>query len=317
MRVLVTGATGFVGPWVCTALVDAAHSVRVALWTDTDEAPPDRVVVGNIGADTDWTHALEGIEAVIHLAGRAHIMHDQAADLLAAYRQVNVDGTTQLASQAATAGVRRLVYVSSVKVNGEETPEERPFSEADPPAPLDAYGISKREAEQQLREIARETALEVAIVRPVLVYGPNAKGNLHRLLGLIDRGIPLPLGRVRNRRSLIGVENLADLLVACVTHPRAAGETFLASDGHDLSTAELIRALAAGLGRSARLLPVPVALMQAAGRLLGREELIRRLCGSLVVDSRKARKVLGWSPRRSVADGLAETARAYRDAGRG
>lgn len=311
LTVLVTGATGFVGRALVPALAERGHAVRSAV-RRAGSGLLGEVAVGEIGPETDWSAALQGVDVVIHLAARVHVMQDTAADPLAAFRRVNTDGTERLARQAAEAGVRRLVLVSSIKVNGERA--ERPFTELDPPRPEDPYGISKAEAEAVLRRVAEEAGLEAVVVRPPLVYGPGVGGNFARLLALVERGLPLPLGAVDNRRSLVGRCNLVDFLVRCAEHPAAAGETFLVSDGEDLSTAELIRRLARALDRPVRLWPVPPALLYAAGRVTGRTAVVERLCGSLQIDSRKGRERLGWAPPATVEEELARTAAAWRAA---
>lgn len=271
----------------------------------------EEAVVGDLGPTTAWAEALRGIEVVVHLAGRVHVLRETAADPLEAFRVPNVLGTERLARECASAGVRRLVYLSSIKVNGEST-EDRPFTEDDPPAPEDAYAISKTEAERVLWKIVRDTSVEAVAIRPCLVYGPEVGGNVRLLLRVLARGIPLPLASVRNRRSLLGLENLCDLLGRCIGHPAAAGETFLASDGHDLSTPELIRALAVGMGRPARLFPVPLPFLELAARLSGHTGALQRLCGSLRVDSGKTRRLLGWSPPVPAELGLHRTGEWYR-----
>jgi nucleoside-diphosphate-sugar epimerase len=271
----------------------------------------DVVTVGEVGVQTDWSAALAGVDCVIHCAARAHAMHEVEADALAAYRAVNVVGTQRLAQQAAALGVRRLVFLSSIKVNGEQTALGAPFLFSDTPAPEDPYGVSKWEAEQALWAVSAQTGLEVVVVRPPLVYGPGVKGNLLRLLRWVARGVPLPLGAVHNQRSLVGLSNLVDLLLRCAEHPAAPGQTFLASDGQDLSTPQLIRLMAEGMNRPARLLPVPVALLQAGGSLLGKRREIDRLVGSLQVDSAYTQTQLGWTPPVSVEDGAREMARWY------
>ena len=307
MRVCVTGASGFVGLHLGGALASADRPVRGCVRTLPSVMPAagvEFVSVGEINASTDWSSALVGAECVIHCAARAHVMHETEADALAAYRSVNVDGSRRLAEQAAAAGVRRLVYLSSIKVNGEQTALGAPFLFSDTPAPEDPYGVSKWEAEQALWEVAANTALEVVVVRPPLVYGPGAKGNLARLLKLVRSGVPLPLGAVQNQRSLIGLDNLVDLLIRCVDHPAAAGQTLLVSDGEDVSTPDLLRHMAAALGRSARLLPVPAPLLRLAGRALGKQAEIDRLVGSLQIDSRRTCELLDWTPPVSVAEGI-------------
>lgn len=312
--VLVTGATGFVGQFVCQALRARGLRVRAALRrpdatpTGADEA----VVTGEIGPRTLWRDALEGIDAVVHLAARVHVMRDTATDPLAEFRRVNTVATQALARQAGNGGVRRLVLVSTVKVNGEAT-RGTPFRESDPAGPQDPYGVSKWEAEQALWRVCAETGLEGVVVRPPLVYGPGVGGNLRRLLRALAGGWPLPFGAVDNRRSLIGVWNLAELLAVALEHQAAAGETFLAADGEDLSTPELLRRLGTALGRPARLVPIPSAVLRLGGLLLGRRDLVERLCGSLQVDAGKAREVLGWTLPVPVDEGLARTARWYRE----
>ncbi len=312
--VLVTGASGFVGRHLCRSLLEDGHEVRAAV-RDPASAPPGVAVVavGEIGAGTDWAAAVDGVETVVHLAARVHVTSDAAADPLAEFRRVNVAGTEVLARAAAAAGVRRLVLLSSIKVNGEAT-TTTPFREDDPPAPQDPYGVSKLEAERRLRAVAGETGLEATIVRPPLVYGPGVKANFLRLLRLVDRGLPLPLAAIDNRRSLVGVRNLCDLIGRCAVDPRAAGEVFLAGDGADVSTPDLIRRIAAALGRPARLFAVPPALLVGLGRLTGRGAAVERLRGSLQVDIAKARRVLDWTPPVTLDDELAATAAAYRGA---
>jgi len=311
LNVLVTGADGFVGRALSQALTTAGHRVRRAVRTLPGAASPDTIAVGDIGGSPDWTSALAGIEVVVHLAGRAHVMREEATvDPAAAYRRTNVTGTEQLARAAAAAGVRRLVFVSSIKVNGEAT-RDAPFRKTDPPRPEDDYGRSKWEAEQTLAAIARETGLQVVVVRPPLIYGPGVKGNVARLMRIVARGLPLPLGSIDNRRSMIGLGNLCSALRACVEHPAAAGETFLVSDGKDVSTPELVRMLAAGLGTRARLLPVPQALLRLGAAVSGSGAL-SRLVGSLSVDSSHIRARLAWRPEKSMAQEIADMVEAWR-----
>lgn len=260
--------------------------------------------MGSIDGTTDWTRALEGVDCIVHAAARVHVMHESSATPLAAFRIVNVDGTRRLAEQAAKVGVRRLIYLSSIKVNGESSLPGRPIAISDPATPLDDYGVSKWEAEQALREVAERTGLEVVIVRPPLVYGPGVKGNFARLVTLVQRGIPLPLMLVRNKRSLVGIGNLVDLLAICVVHPRAAGRTFLVSDGHDLSTPELLRHIAEAMDRPSRMFPLPTGLMRAGAALLGARMKIDRLLGWLQVDIQQTCAVLNWSPPVDVKDEL-------------
>ncbi len=312
MRVLVTGATGFVGRALCSNLVGGGWDVTALDRRESGlpEGCASRIIA-DIGPGTDWSGVLDGVDAVVHLAARAHVMKESAADPLAAFRRANVAGTLGLAQAAAQADVRRFVFLSSIKVNGEATTGD-PFSESTPAAPANPYGLSKWEAEQGLTQVAAQSDLEVVILRSPLVYGPRVKGNFLRLLAAVDRGLPFPLARVANRRSLLGLSNLVDILVRCVDHPAAAGETFLIADGEDLSTPELIHRLARALGCPARLWPCPVSLMRLAARALGKHGAIERLCGSLTVDSQKARRLLSWSPAVPMNMELARVARWWR-----
>jgi nucleoside-diphosphate-sugar epimerase len=312
-RVLVTGATGFVGRSLCMALADAGYTVRAALRTDQaiPAAVAEKVVVGEIGRLTDWTAALTSVELVIHTAARAHVFGEAAthADL---YEETNAHGTGRLAEMAGRHGVRRLVYLSSVKVNGEGT-TTRPYTPDDPPLPQDAYGSSKWLGEKLLYEVAARSTVEVAVLRSPLVYGPGVRANFLRLLSWVDKGWPLPLGAVNNRRSLVSVWNLCDLLIHLLQHEAAAGRTWMASDGDDLSTPQLIRCIGKAMNKQVSLIPVPVALLRLGGRLLGRSAEINRLCGSLVVDIARTRHDLAWNPAMTVADALARTAAWYAD----
>jgi nucleoside-diphosphate-sugar epimerase len=262
------------------------------------------VQVGDLIADTDWSSALAGVAVVVHAAARAHVMDETAVDSLAEFRRVNVAGTLRLAEQAAAMGVRRFLFVSSIGVNGVQCAPGKAFSEADQPNPHNAYAFSKLEAEQGLLRVADNTCMEVVIIRPPLVYGRGAPGNFGALIRAVQRGLPLPLGAVYNQRSLVALENLVDFIVTCVTHPQAANQTFLVSDGQDLSTTELVRGMAQAAGVPARLLPVPVWALQAGATLLGKGDAVQRLCGNLQVDISKARSLLGWVPPISVEEGL-------------
>lgn len=300
--VLLTGASGFVGRAALLRLTQHGMVVRPAFRSAVQAVGAQRAaVVSSLDANTDWSAALQGVGVVVHAAARAHIMRDEALDPLAEYRRVNVAGTLNLARQAAAAGVRRFVFVSSIKVNGESTQPGHTFTADDAPAPEDAYGVSKAEAEAGLWEIARSTGMELVIVRPVLVYGPGVKGNLASLMHWVRRGLPLPLGAITgNHRSLVALDNLVDLLAVCVVHPKAANQVFLASDGEDVSTAKLLRLMTIAVQRPARLPPVPVALLQWGARLLGKQAVAQRLLGSLQVDIQKNRDLLSWQPPVSV-----------------
>ncbi len=317
MKCLITGARGFVGKALCAELLRQGYEVRAAnrsaqspakTGTAADSASTgmthEEVVVGPIDGKTDWSEALAGVGVAIHLAARVHVMRDDATDPLDEFRKVNVAGTERLARSAAASGVKRLVYVSSIKVNGESTSGGEAFTEADAPSPRDPYGISKWEAEQVLSRVAQETGLEVVIVRPPLVYGAGVKGNFAQMLGVLDKGVPLPLASVHNLRSLVYVGNLVDALIVCAAHAGAAGQTYLVSDGEDVSTTDLLRQLGAALGHPARLFPCPHALLRLAGRLTGKAEQVGRLLGSLRVDSGKIRRELDWSPPYTLGQGL-------------
>ncbi len=301
MKFLITGANGFVGGSLFKLLCHHGYPVTGVVRGSKNNT---QIEIENIGADTNWGSLLLGVSCVVHLAARVHVMNDTEADPLTAFRAVNVDGTLNLARQAADAGVKRFIFVSSVKVNGERTESGQAFSEADAPNPLDAYGQSKHEAEQGLRQIAAETGMEVVIVRPPLVYGPGVKANFAALMRAVQRSIPLPLGAVHNQRSLVALDNLVDFIVTCINHPQAANQTFLVSDGQDLSTSELVRGMAKAAGVTSRLLPVPVWALQAGATLLGKGDAVQRLCGNLQVDISKARNLLGWVAPVSVEEGL-------------
>jgi nucleoside-diphosphate-sugar epimerase len=286
LSLLVTGGTGFVGQ----ALVKRLGDQPMRLATRVDAA--------------GWLKALVGITTVVHLAARVHVMHETKSDPLTAFRTVNAGGTLNLARQAAAAGVKRFVFISSVKVNGESSPPGRSFAETDAPNPQDAYGQSKHEAEQGLRQLSADTGMEIVIIRPPLVYGPGVKANFAALMRAVQRGWPLPLGAVHNQRSLVALDNLVDFIITCITHPQAANQTFLVSDGQDLSTTELVRGMAQAAGVPALLLPVPVWALQAGATLLGKGDAVQRLCGNLQIDISKARSLLGWVPPVSVEEGL-------------
>lgn len=307
---LITGASGFVGTALCRQAQSTGRAVRAAVRTAGAAARNvPSVTVPSIDGQTPWADALQGCDSVIHAAARVHVMNESATDPLSEFRRVNVDGTLNLARQAAAAGVRRFVFVSSIKVNGEATQAQRPFLASDMPAPQDPYGVSKAEAEQGLRQVAEQTGLEVTIVRPPLVYGPGVKANFGSLLRAVQRGLPLPLGAVRhNRRSLVALDNLIDLLLTCVDHPAAAHQTFLVSDGEDLSTTALIQRMGQAMGRPARLLPVPVFLLHLGATVLGKRDMAQRVLGNLQVNIDHTQATLGWLPPITVEEGLRRAA---------
>jgi nucleoside-diphosphate-sugar epimerase len=311
--ILVTGATGFVGREVVATLARKRFDVRGASRRNVRSVVEgvEYAVGCDLAPDGDWQTAVTGVDIVVHAAARVHVMRDSASDPLAAFRFANVAGTVNLARQAAAAGVRRFIFISSVKVNGEGTTPGHPYTADDAPSPLDAYGVSKHEAESALRRISDETGLEVVIIRPVLVYGPGVKANFHTMMRWIHMGIPLPFGATNNLRSLVALDNLVDLVVRSITHPKAANQTFMVSDGLDLSTGELLRRMSAALGKPARLFPIPPVMLNAVAGMLRKQNLAQRLCGSLQVDIRKTCELLEWAPPVSVEDAMARTARHY------
>lgn len=318
-RILVTGATGFIGGFLCKHLLLEGHSLCGTILAH--ENPSSLVagvhpeVIKPLGPETPWDEHLAGIETIIHLAGRVHIMHDQSINALDEFRKINVEGTLKLAHDAVKAGVNRFVFISSVKVNGEES--ATPYTPDSLPHPSDPYGISKWEAEQGLRQVSSETGLELVVIRPTLVYGPGVKANFLNMMKVVSRGIPLPLASITNKRSLVYVGNLVDAIKVCATHTGSAGQTYLVSDGEDVSTPELIRRTSAALGESVRLFPVSTALMRLAGKLCGRSCAVSRLTGSLTVDSSKIRRELDWIPPFTMEAGLRETAEWFHRYSRG
>ncbi len=307
MKVLLTGASGFVGGAVASRLLACPGTELIVAVRSKLGGIPAFVSVTQfteLDGATDWSESLEGVDVIIHTAARVHVMTDTSNDPLRAYREVNVNGTLNLASQAVQAGVRRFVFVSSIKVNGEATQPGQIFSADDVPSPMDPYGVSKLEAEQGLREIEAQTGMEVVIVRPPLVYGPGVKANFAAMMRWVARGIPLPLGAIHNARSMVALDNLVDLLVNCINHPAAAGKTFLVSDGEDVSTTELLRRTANAMGKKALLLPVPALVFKWGAVILGKYDVAQRLTGSLQVDITKTRRLLGWNPPLTLDQGL-------------
>jgi nucleoside-diphosphate-sugar epimerase len=315
-KVLVTGPTGFIGRHLCAQLTQHGYVVRKALRQETGESHlPDRdgyetSVVGDINEVTEWSRAVNGVDCIVHLAARVHVMREHETNPLAAYRSTNTFATINLARSAAAAGVRRLVFVSTIKVNGETT-YEKPFRAIDVPSPMDAYAISKWEAEQSILRIGRESGLDVVIVRPPLVYGPGVKGNFLHLLQLVNRGIPMPFAACQNKRSFVYLDNIVDLLIHCLSQTKASGQTFLVSDGEDLSTPELVSMLAKALNKTPRLISIPPAWLEVAAKLIGKPGLYDRLCGSLQLDIDHTRKTLRWTPPISVNEGIHRTALWY------
>lgn len=318
-RVLVTGASGFVGGHLCPELMAAGWTVRAVVRNpEAARRLPEGVehfMISGIGSETDWAEGLEGVDAVAHLAGRAHVTHEESADPMGAYREVNVGGTRRLAEACSEAGVCRLVFVSSVKAVGEGAPVA--YTEETACRPEDAYGVSKLEAEGALAEVFTRTGLEAVVLRPPLVYGPGVKANFLRLLGLVERGLPLPFGSVKNARSMVYVGNLVGAILLCLEHPAASGGTFFVADGEPPSTRGLVMKMGEALKRPARLVPVPVPLLRLGGRVTGRSAEVDRLVGSLTMSTEKIRRHLGWSPRYSVDDGLRETVNWYKARPRG
>lgn len=308
-RILITGATGFIGAALCRSLADRGTLVRRALHSAGPADPRfEDALVGDIGGATSWQSALTGVDAIVHLAARTHVMDEHAADPLAEYRRINVDGTRALADAARAAGVRRFVFLSSIKVNGEAT-FGKPYSEDDAPRPEDAYGVSKLEAENALRETGAD--LETVVLRPPLVYGAGVKGNFLRLMRAVERGLPLPLASIRNRRSLVSLNNLVDAILACLEHPAAAGQTYLVADDERIATPELVHAIAAAMKKPARLLPFPASLLRMGAGLFGKSAAAARLTGSLEIDTAKLQRELGWRPRETLAQGLEQAAEWY------
>lgn len=305
MNVLLTGATGFLGSRLAESINSNSDLNLTASVRRSGDLQAERIVeIPSMDANTDWSSALSNQQVVIHAAARAHIMKDEVADPLSEYRRVNVEGTLNLARHAAEAGVNRFIFISSIKVNGEQTQKGQTFKADDAPAPEDPYSISKWEAEQGLQQLAAETGMEVVIIRPPLVYGRGVKGNFASMIKLVEKSLLLPLGAIHNQRSLVALDNLVDLIITCIDHPAAANQVYLAGDGQDLSTTELLRGVAKAAGKPSRLIPIPSSLLILAASLLGKKAVAQRLLGSLQVDISKAREVLGWEPPISVEEGL-------------
>ena len=318
--ILITGATGFVGSRLAGFLSSQfpEMELRLAVRRRPEELQVPSVlsvgsieVVGDINPYTNWSNALIGVDVVIHLAARVHVMKDVALDPLEEYRNANTLATIHLAGEAAKAGVKRFIYLSSIKVNGEETAPGQSYSEESTPAPIDPYGVSKWEAELGLEKICAQTGMEFVIIRPPLVYGPGVKANFQRLMGVVAKGMPLPLGAVDNQRSMLALDNLVSFISEAISNPLAANQRFLLSDGKDVSTTQLLKLLAKGMGKSIWLLPVPAVILRAAAQVIGASAAADRLLGSLQIDSSKARQLLHWQPPLSVEEGIAIAAKAY------
>lgn len=310
MRILVTGGTGFIGHALLDRLVNDGHIVSAAI-RDPDAVMQDRItkiLIGDIGSNTNWSNWLDGIDAVIHLAARVHVMKDTAANPLAEFRRTNTEGTLNLARAATHAGVKKFIFLSTIKVNGELTMPGCAFHADDVPAPVDPYGRSKLEAETELLLIGLNNGMAITIVRPTMVYGPGVKGNFLSLMNLIDKRIPLPFGSIENKRSMIGLSNLVDLISKCLVSPAAANQVFLASDGVDISTTELLRGIGWALGKPPLLVPIPAVAVTTIGSLIGMRALVVRLCGNLQVDIEKNQRVLEWWPSVTMATELRQTA---------
>ena len=308
--ILITGATGFVGRAVMNSLSESCGYLTKGV-VRVGEPSAGSPIVPSIDGTTDWCTSIGGVDAVVHLAAKVQIMKGDVAEPLTAFRKVNVEGSLALARQAAGAGVKRFVFISSIKVNGEQTLYGQRYTTDDTPNPADPYGTSKYEAEQGLRAIAAETGMEVVIIRPVLVYGPGVKGNFLSMMRWLHKGVPLPLGAIHNLRSLVALDNLVDLIVTCLQHPEAANQTFLVSDGEDLSTTGLLQRTASAMGVKARLIPLPASIIQTAASLLGKRDVAQRLCGSLQVDISKTHQILGWAPPVRVDQALKRTAQHF------
>ncbi|CAH7389366.1 UDP-glucose 4-epimerase [Vibrio chagasii] len=310
MKILVTGSTGFVGARV-VELAEERDWAVVPVMRENTELPPNVFLVSSIGPDTDWSNAFEGVGCVVHCAARVHQMNESEQDALASYRDINTLGTLNLAKQAAEAGVKRFVFVSSIKVNGEFTEPSSPFLPNLDYIPKDPYGLSKYEAEVALAKLSKETGLEVVIVRPPLVYGPGVKANFLSMMRMVEKGIPLPFGAIHNKRSLVYVDNLSSLILTCCEHPAAPGHTFLASDNQDVSTSQLIRAIALSMDKSPRLLPIPMSWIRGGASVLRKQHLAQRVCGNLQVETRYTEEILGWIPPVTFEDGINKTVEAY------
>ncbi|MCG3730769.1 UDP-glucose 4-epimerase family protein [Vibrio cincinnatiensis] len=310
-KVLLTGANGFVGKVLNAAMINH-YQVLSAVRNKNSETFGKCVKIPDIDKNTQWDNALSGVHCVIHCAARVHIMNDSSLDPLSEFRAVNTEGTVKLAHQAAESGVKRFIFLSSIKVNGESTSNGGPFTVFDQCLPEDPYGRSKSEAEEQLLVLGKETGMEIVIIRPTLVYGPGVKANFASLMGLVAKGIPLPFGCIiKNKRSLVSVDNLVDLIITCIDHPKAANQVFLVSDDHDVSTSEMVREMAIALGKPTWQLPVPIWCYKLAGKLFNKSDVVDRLIGSLQVDISHTKETLDWAPPQTLQEGFKKTAEAF------
>lgn len=313
--ILLTGATGFIGNAVLKQLMQQSevairtYGRRAPVGVNTDRAVDAcsqmiSHVMGEISAAADYAPALVDVDVVIHCAAQAHVMNNSANNGIDIYRDINVDGTLHLARQSITAGVKRFIFISSIKVNGESTSHNQPFTHNCAAAPKDSYGYSKQAAEDGLRQLAANSGMELVIIRPPLVYGPGVKGNFSSLLAIAKKNLPLPLGAIHNQRSMVALANLVDLIITCIRHPQAANQTFLVSDGDDISTSQLLAMMTLVAGKSPRLLSVPMSWLRLLGRVTGKQAVIERLCGNLLVDISHTKATLGWQPPISVEEGI-------------
>ena len=306
-KVFVTGASGFIGQSICKFLATSKHIVCGAV-RDKISIPNTSTIkylnIGDITLQKNWKNILAGYDCVIHCASRAHVINEIKINSLETYRLINLKSTVELAKQCSIAGVKRMIFLSSIGVLGSNTNNRKPFLYSDKPNPTDNYALSKYEAEQELSKISKETGLEIVVIRPPLVYGPFAPGNLKRLIKIISYGIPLPFSLINNKKSLVGIDNLINLITLCIEHPSAAGKTFLVSDGEDISTPDLISYITSNMGRSARLFSLPIPLLKLSSQIIGRQREIDRLIGSLQVDINYTRKLLNWAPPVSVKEGI-------------
>jgi len=311
---LITGITGFVGKALAEHLINNSNYNIIA--TTRRKIPLHKnikqIVVGDLNTNIDWSNILTKVDHIIHLAGRAHIMQDTAKNPLNEFRKTNTESTLKLAKQAAKSGIKRFIFLSSIKVNGESTKPNKPFKHNHPSNPSDPYAQSKHEAEQELKKIANTSKMEIVIIRPPLIYGPQVKANFKKMIQWVQKGIPLPLGAINNKRSFVSLDNLTDLITLCLQHPKAANQTFLVSDNHDLSTTELLQRIAQALGKNTPLIPIPSNIITRVASLLGKKDLAQRLCGSLQVDIQHTKQTLNWHPPIKLNNALKKTVKHWK-----